>query len=599
MNFRRFLAFFLATFLILTLFSGCKGKNKPTLQEKPGEIEETKVVFSESIEKTDKVGLYELGSEITKNTENIKIVAGDETAYLCSLGESSLEVIHFSVFENKKLATTTLNGTNWHYGVLVKDEFYAIELSSATLFVYDRNGSKKSETKLDETALSFAFLERQGENVIYKKADSNTLYKLNLKTKEKTNTVESFDLSGNPSYDETAVYVKTTAGISYSISFKDLTVTKTRTESFREYYGPVGIATEKDFFTIALLNTGKEKIMLKKFSPEEKFLCANDTMLITKTENYVKAYNFMQGLVTKNIGKEKEKVIDAAFVGDDYIFVAARKAESTENVYRLLKLSEEEEKDTVICNRLFDKVVYQSVLEGNEEKDTTLSDKIADEYGVRFLYGKMGSDFKTDFSYSLTSQKDATAKIALAEKIFRVFPNEMLKEATNNREIWVYLCQGLDNKGKDYTKKAGTTELYNHKVIFIDIACEENEFVELLYHQFAHILDEYMPNNVKEGFSALTPDKVKKSGENEKYTQESKSEEVWFYNKNCKISEEEDRVTTLGEMFNAIYSSTPGECFVSENVKKKADFMAKALIENFEICQKNPNGPWEVYIIKK
>lgn len=593
MNFRRLLSFFMTLVLILALFSGCKGKNNPTLEEDPKDIEETKVVFSESIEKTEKVGLYELGTEITKNTSNIKIVAGDETAYLCSFEENALSVTHFSVFENKVLTTTTLNGTDWNYGVLMKDEFYAVELSTATLYVYERTGGKKSEIKLVEGALSFAFLERSGKNIIYKKADSNIIYKYNLSSKETTNTKESFDIKGNPSYDENAVYIKCSDSKSYSIAFNDLKVTKTRTETFREFLGPVGVATEKNYFTIAFLDTGKEKIMIEKRNADEKPLYANETRLITKTNDFFRCYTLSSGIITEEIGSEDETVIDAQFLGDDYIFAAIKKDDSSENVYRLLKMSEDEKTSGVVYNRLFDSTIYSTTF-NQDGKNNADTDRIAFDYGVRFLYGKMGSDFKSDFSYKIASEEDALAKLAMAEKILSIVPTELLKEANDNREIWVYLCKGLDTKGVDYTKNAGLTKIYNHNVIFIDVGTDDETFAELFCHQIAHILDNYMPESVLAPFSELTPSEYKKSG-NDKYTQQSSDEEIWFYNKDCKISDKEDRTITLGEMFNAIINYTPTEKFLAKEVKAKADFLVKAIVKSFDSCKDSDGAPLNVY----
>ena len=205
----------------------------------------------------------------------------------------------------------------------------------------------------------------------------------------------------------------------------------------------------------------------------------------------------------------------------------------------------------------------------------------------------MGSDFKADFSYSLATEKDALAKLPEAEKVLNVITKELLMEATCDREIWVYLCNGLNTKGTEYTNQAGLAKLYNHNVIFIDIGSGE-AFSELLSHEIAHILDNYMAESVLAPFSELTPSKFKTSG-NDKYTQGSEDKEIWFYNKNCKISDKEDRTIILGEMFNAIAISTPNEKFVAENVKKKADFMAKALEESFDFCKASPGGPWNIY----
>ncbi len=609
MNFKRVLSFIMTVFLILSVFSSCKGKAKPTLSEKPGDIEETKIVFSETIEKTETTGLYELGKEITKDTENIKIVAGNETAHLCIKGESSLEVIHFSVFDNKVLATTNIPGTEWNYGVLEKDSFYAVELSSATLFLFDRKGEKKSETKLDEASLSFAFLQKTGENIVYKKTDSSNLYKLNLTTKEKTQTKESFEISGNPSCDENAVYVKDSLGRSYSVAFKDMAVTKTKTEPFREYVGPLGIAVENNYFTVTQLNTGEQKIMIERLNKDEKIICAQDLRFITiNTENqkYFRYYDFSQGIASQEMGKDEEKLLDAQFVSEDYIFSVVRNTTSSKNIYRLLKISEDTTMTGILSDKIFEKALYSNVLGGETTEDTTQTDKIAEEHGVRFLYGKMGSAFKTDFTYSQADSKEVLEKLTMAERVFNVLPKDFLMEVTNNREIWVYLCKNLDNKGTEYTKFSGQTELYNHKLIFIDISCDDEIFTELLCHEFAHILDDYMSESVLTGFGDITPENIKKAAYTNSYTKEltdkytqkdSEKGDIWFYNKYCKISEKEDRVITLGEMFNVILVSIPSEEIKEENVKKKASFMAKALEESFDFCKKGYTQPWEMYIM--
>ena len=191
----------------------------------------------------------------------------------------------------------------------------------------------------------------------------------------------------------------------------------------------------------------------------------------------------------------------------------------------------------------------------------------------------------------------------MLEKIFDVLPTELLFEATSGREIWVYFCTEIDNKGKEYTSNAVLTELKNHKLILIDASCSDTRFAEALCHEFAHILDDYLPQSVKDGFGALTPDDIKAAAYTNDYTKISSDQytaydkdksNVWFYNNYCRINEKEDRVITLGEMFKIYATQSSGENFTYENVKKKAAYLSKALEECFDYGKQYENQHWEL-----
>ena len=207
---KRILSLTVITFLILSLFSGCAKPKTPVIEETPNKIKETKIEFAETIEKNKIEGLYNLGAEITKEISNAEIKIGKTVAHICVKGQGETQVTHFSVYEDKVLGNTSLIGEEFSYGALENDCFFAVNLQTAALTVYEKDGAVKSETQLAATPLSFAFLEEKGEHVVFKKKDSSKINKLNLKTKEEKESEESFAIKGTPSYDDSGVYFRDT-----------------------------------------------------------------------------------------------------------------------------------------------------------------------------------------------------------------------------------------------------------------------------------------------------------------------------------------------------------------------------------------------------
>ena len=108
---------------------------------------------------------------------------------------------------------------------------------------------------------------------------------------------------------------------------------------------------------------------------------------------------------------------------------------------------------------------------------------------------------------------------------------------------------------------------------------------------------------MKNGFSNITPEKIKSAAytnnyekiSDDKYTPYDKDNtEVWFYNNYCRINEKEDRVITLGEMFRVHAVPSSGENFGFDNIMKKAGYLSHALEETFDYCANNERQLWEV-----
>lgn len=611
MTFKKFLAITLSVILISFLFSACNKNKTPTIENNSSKQEETKITLAETIEKTENPAIYKLGEDIKVDASKVDIKVADSIAHIFFDMGGTTRVVGFSVYENSVLSDVTLSGGSLVYGVLDGGLFYAVNLETATLYVYEKNGELKNEKKICDSSLRFCALNMSGQYLIYQKTNSSRINRYDLLSDDIKESEEEFAITGLPASDKEAVYVKDASGKHYRITFESFDFTKTETEAFREYVDCMGVAVEEDYFTLSTLKTGGEKIMAQRLEKEEKIVAAQEERFITvdSTKNHFRVYNISSGLVTGEIGapgieiETLGSILDAQFVGDDYVLLALEDKEPTENYYRLFKLSENQEKIDFTTGRLDEAKIYKNVFGSKETEAEALAKTLTEKYNIRFLYGKVGNAFKTDFSYVNADGVDVIPKLKVAEKVFEVLPAELLMEATAGREIWVYFCAELDNKGTEYSKNAVLTELYNHKLILIDSRCSDNRFAELLCHEFAHILDDYMPQRVKNEFSKVTPDDIKAAAYTNDYTKissnqytpyDSDKSNVWFYNNYCRINEKEDRVITLGEMFKIYAVQASGENFAYENVKKKAGYLSHALEETFDYCKEDENQHWEL-----
>ncbi|MBR6572875.1 MAG: hypothetical protein IKK77_04085 [Clostridia bacterium] len=606
MTFKKFLSIFLSVILIASLLSACKKTNTPTIENTSSkQEEEQKVTLVDTIEATETHGLYKLGAEIKTEASNADIKIIDNTAYIFFDMGSELQVVSFSVFENKVLGTTTLSGENHNYGVLDSGEFYVTNLQTSQVSLFEKDGNLKEETNICDSPLKFGFLDISGQFFIYQKTDSSVVNRYDfLSTETKEGTVK-INITGSVNKDKENVYVKDEMSKHYSINFETFSITKTQTEAFREYIDGVGFSTEGEYVTHTALKNGIAKYMSKFISAQEKVITAEENRFIVVSEephNYLRIYDFDSGFATGEI-EVTGAILDAQFVDENHVFIAYKDTNTSKNLYHLFAINENEGRNTFEGGRLDDLEIYKNVFGPASNFEDTEAGDLAYEKKIRFFYGKTGEDFKPGFSYSLISKTDFDAKLNMAKKVLEVLDAELLTEATAGREIWVYLCAGLDNKNTEYSELAAHTELYNHKVILIDAKCSDNKFAELLCHEFAHILDDYFPQSIKDGFSSITPENIKseaytgdyKNISSDQYTPyDSDKNNVWFYNNYCRINEKEDRTITLGEMFRNYVVASSGDLFNFENVKKKAGYLSKALEETFDYCKETERQLWEI-----
>ena len=609
MKFKKLLSVTLSVILIVSLLSSCKNTGAPTIESTSSEQEE-KITLAETIEKTEAAAIYKLGDDIKVDSSNADIVVSDRLAHIFfNLGDTT-KVVTFSVYENSLLSEVTVTGASLNYGALDGGQFFAINRDTATLFVFEKSGELKKEKKICESALRFGLLDSTGQFLIYQKTDSALINRIDLLTDEIKESQEEFNISGTPVCHKDTVYLKENSGKHYKISFENFEFTKTVTEAFKEYVDCMGVAVEGNYFTLTALN-GSEKTMTEKLSDEE-IIAAGDQRFITvnPTKNQFRLYNLNTTFATEKISapgnglESMGTILDAQFVEEDYILLALEDTNTSENYYRLFKISDNEDKVSISAGRLNEGEIYKNVFGEKDTEAEKLAKEVYEKYNVRFLYGKVGKDFKTDFSFTNADGVDVIPKLKVVEKIFDVLPQELLMEATADREIWVYFCNELDNKGMEYTKDAVLTQLYNHNLILINAAgVSDNKFAELLCHEFAHILDNYMPEKVKNGFSNLTPQDIKSAAytndykklPSDQYTPYDKDKSnVWFYNNYCRINEKEDRVITLGEMFKIYTMQFSGENLSYENVKKKTAYLSKALEESFDFAKEYENQHWEL-----
>ena len=610
MNFKRIFSITLSVILIFSCISGCKKTKTPTIENVSSNPTEEKITFAETIVKTDQEAIYKLGEDIKVSSTKVDILVNQGMAHIFSNMGGTTQAVGFSVYENAVLSQVTLTGEALNYGVLGGGEFYAVNLETATLSIYEKSGQLKSEKQICDSALRFGALNTTGQFLIYQKANSTSLFRYDLLTDQTKESQEKINIVGTPSHDDDGVYVKDSSGKHYRIEFDSFEIVKTRTEAFREYVDCMGVAVEKDFFTLTSLKPGNPKQMAEKLG-EEKIVAAQEERFITlsSTNRYFRLYNMGTGLASGEIEVEGEKqettgrILDAQFVGDDYILLALEYGGTNEIYFRLFNITENESKVIFDADRLQDSVIYEDVFVDKDSEAEKLAQEITEKHKIRFFYGKTGEGFKTDFSYLKVTDEDLTSKLSMAEKVLDEIPPELLMEATADREIWVYFCKKLDNKGTEYSKLSAITELYNHKLILIDVSCNDERFAELLCHGFAHILDDYMSESIKDGFSQLTPDNIKAAGYTNSYQNipsdqytpyDSDKSNVWFYNSYCRINEKEDRTYTLGEMFRIYVVQASGEKFSYEIVKKKAAYMSYALEQTFDYCKEADKQLWEI-----
>lgn len=606
MTFKKLFSIFLSVILIVSLLSACKKTNTPTIDKTSSQQEEEpKITLAETIEATETFGLYNLGADIKTEASNVDIKIANNTAYIFFDMGSELQVVSFSIFENTVLGTTTQTGEKHNFGVLDTGEFYVTNLQTSQVSIFEKDGKLKEETNICDSPLKFGFLDITGQFFIYQKTDSAVVNRYDFLSTETKEGSEKINVTGSADYDKENVYVKDEMDKHYSINFETFDFTKTQTEGFREYIDGVGFATEGEYVTHTLLKNGIAKYMSKFISSEEKVIAANENRFIVvpeKTRNYFRVYNFESGFATGEI-QVLGSVLDAQFVGENHIFIAHKDTSSSKILYQLFVMDENESRETFEGGRLDELEVYKNVFVDPSKFEDTEAGEIAYEQKIRFFYGKMGDGFKPEFRYSLISETDFAAKLKMAKKVLEVLPPDLLTEASAGREIWVYLCTGLDNKNTEYSELAAHTELYNHKLILIDAKCSDNRFVELLCHEFAHILDDYFPQSIKDGFSSITPENIKsaaytgdyKNISSDQYTPyDSDKSNVWFYNNYCRINEKEDRTITLGEMFRNYAVASSGANFNFENVQKKAGYLSKALEETFDYCKETERQLWEL-----
>ncbi len=606
MTFKKLLSITFSVILIISLLASCKKPNSPTIENTSSkQEEEVKITLAETIEKTEVPALYKLGIDIKADASKAEIMAADDIVHIfLNMGENT-QVVTFSVYENSVLGTSTVTGNALNYGILDGGQYYAVNLDTATLFIFEKSGELKKETKICDDPLLFGALNASGQYFVYQRKESSVINRYDLLTGKIMESEETFNITGTPVSDKDSVYVKDQSGKHYNISFEAFTIEKTRTEAFREYVDCFGFATEGEYFTYTALSNGIEKYMTKYLSAEEKVISAKEGAFITtplNTHNCFRIYNTESGFATGEI-QTGGIILDAQFVGTEYVFIALEDSNTSENFYRLFSIEENENKEIFEVGRLDEEVIYKNVFGTKETEASKEAKKLTDEYGIRFLYGKEGKDFKTDFTFAMADGVDVIPKLKVAQNVFDALPSELLLEATAGREIWVYFCTDLDNKGTEYSKLSVLTQLYNHKLILIDARCSEDRFAELLCHEFAHILDDYMSDSVKTGFSLLTPEHIRAAAYTNDYTKISSDQytpydedksNVWYYNNYCRINEKEDRTITLGQMFKNYVVKSTGEQFAYENIGKKAGYLSKALEETFDYCKETENQLWEL-----
>ncbi|NCA68052.1 MAG: hypothetical protein EOM87_08320, partial [Clostridia bacterium] len=459
-------------------------------------------VLPPSSSETEIKGLYNFENGIDCYGQNIDASISDgiiRFEYITpGLDESSLEIVTYSLSEDKTLGKVTLPESAWLTGKLNAGGFYAISLSSYDIIFYDRYCNETYRTNLNGR-LSFqnlAAVSGDGKYMIYNRSPDGQLIIYTFAT----DNVESiYDLNGifeNIGYENGYFYLRNPKYGIFKISPfyripESVYINSTTCFATTE----IEIDTINSYFVLTPLDDTANRRMSPMRGEYETPVAACGNLFATveykNDDSIIRVYDIQERIVSPmlNVAGTLQKTL---FCENGLLLIISADTISQTITYYLYDLTGSEGYDSINISEIDNSVLYkESVPKWKGDAETiALAQSILDTYGVRVLFGK--DDFGTElfsFSFDPVDDDSVLPKMQALSQVLAYFPEGMTKDIGGGKEIWVYLCSNPHYTDTNDGVAGFATRQGYHFLILLDTVNSDSLFCSTLVHEMSHIID--------------------------------------------------------------------------------------------------------------
>ncbi len=577
--------------------------------------EEDEFKIPASAKKTETSGLYLFKNGISEYAEMVEAdISGDviRFEYIApGLYTSSVKVVTYSLTEDKILGSIALPENVSSTGPLDGGGFYALSLITDEVFLYDKYCAVTYHKEKSGSSILWnnASVSGDGKYMLYNRAIDGRLVLYAFST---GSSVEIGSESGSfvpLGYDGGYFYVR-----NYEKGVMRVSAEK---QTLEQVYNGEDIAlittgyasdVKNNYLTLTEFNNRENRRMAPVTIDGEYPVAFRNGLLATDLRNdgrnVMRVYDWNKSVVSPAISVPG--YVQKLLFCDKMLLIISHETETASLKYYLYDLTQSADYESVAVVPADNAILnYEHIPEWQGDAATiALAQKTLDTYGVRVFYG--ADDFNlANFSYDQESvgEEEKYAKMLALYDFLEYFPEGMLAEISGGGETWIYMCGKLKNRFTGGYVSAFALQYVKHPFIAIDVIGSDEIFCETMIHEFSHLIDYRVDIEWLNGWINLMPEDIAEKAYANSYTAATDNSytpyndgktEVWFYSHYSKTFPTEDRAVIFQKMY---VSDQEGELTYEfknhENLRKKAEYYAAMLRDNFESCKNAEVLPWE------
>ena len=517
---------------------------------------------------------------------------------LPGLDSSQTAVVHVSLSQNKVLGTYDL-GEGSFYVSATRKGFLAVNAETKKLLLYT-DGSKREVDLPVSGTYPFVSLSRDGQTVISYDFDSAKIEQYSVTDGQVVRSEQlNIALWENIGMTDSAVYFSSSKG-TYRFDRRSGQVKLAYDIAFYYMTDRYLIGQQGDYFAVQDVIRDKRQ-MYSSLTEGEAVLTDTPEYLFTQTsDGRLVRYDFAAGTCATAALDAETFCIDCAAFGDQVLISLIGDGEAC------LKTVTFGDAQPLTAQE-WDRDTYEGVMQlppvtGSDETVARIN-HIRDTYGVRVLYGPelFGMDGLSVAWKEITEQQILKTKcFDNIEKALQYFPDGMLREIGQGRDVVLYLCSDLESNGID---AAGNCIFMNrYAYIMLEYDWDEPSFVPMVIHEMFHACEYSIDYSVLSRWDEELPAEAR--AYSEVYGQEASSDYVygfpgkkgvWYSSLYAKTNAKEDRAVTFEHLYDSFRYGFANE-FEYAGMHQKAQLIADMLRATFESCRTADTLPWEKFL---
>lgn len=616
---KRMLALFMAVLAIG--FVGCNSGSEA--QNNATTAIETTTIETTPGEATDVAGLYSLAADWKTKNPALSVKYSD--GYLImpfvvgGMDTVEMTVVVYSVADEMTTAEIEVDCGQPQCGALSKGDFYIFDCEKFEMTYYSCIGEKKEKMTLpavkDCSYMELLGTSTDGTKIVYSEYSTtlpNQLAMYDTVTKEET--VLSEDIFYYISSDNEKMQLQGTDNNIFTLTFADKKLERIGDTLYYVTWTPYyGVDEKTNQFVLCSCDDLTNGYAIKKANDQETFITAGKNIFISSENYYTESNTFKYtDLANKckySVEIPKLHILGGCLTDEGQAIMVAGDGEGKDWGLYLFDPTKAEKSEKIDVETV--SLVPEVPEWKGSEETIRLAQELLDKYSVRAIWSNDKSkdlfESVDTISMSKCSEEYVTATLKYLTEHLDYYPDGMLKEIGNQREIWLYLGKDLSVDNGLTSDAAGVYIMSeNHVKIGIDIDGMENGNVGVtLAHELSHAIDDRVDYKWISGWVDLLPEDIREKAYFNDYSDytdlsytaySDNNSPIWFSDSYGRTYPTEDRACIFQGLYESYEAGAIDFRIDYDNLKLKARYYCVMLRDNFDSCKNAKNLPWEQYL---